>query len=158
MDHSSLVFNDTDGKYTARQANGANQMIKMAAEFPIGSTITETVAPIGASTAALFTAATRSTHSTTFIPALATVFRLTEFKWLDRLQVDWHNLLHAEQQYEYHCPLPLDKPFTVESRLCSVRVRKSSTGSMTFVELDTRITADTLCVCALTSFVVREAK
>ncbi|MBI3296044.1 MAG: MaoC family dehydratase N-terminal domain-containing protein [Deltaproteobacteria bacterium] len=129
----------------------------MIDQFPIGSTLSQTLPPIGADRAENFRQATRSDHSPGFIPALPTLFRQAEFQWLDKLKVDWHKLLHAEQAYEYYAPLPLDQPILIESRLANVRVRKSAASSMTFVEIETHISAaGTVAVAALTNFVVRE--
>ena len=129
----------------------------MIDQFPIGSTISQTLPPITVERAEAFRRATRSDHSPKFVPALVTIFRQAEFQWLDRLKVDWHKLLHAEQHYEYYAPLPLDKPVTIDSRLANVRVRKSTAVALTFVEIETRVTCGVLCVTALTNFVVREA-
>ncbi len=128
----------------------------MILEFPIGSTLKVSVPPIGADRSKQFTEATRSIHCSSWLPTLATIFRDAEFQWLDKLQVDWHRLLHAEQKYDFHAPLPLDAACTVESKIVAIRTRKSSAGSMTFIELETKIFTTQLCVTALSNFVVRE--
>ena len=128
-------------------------------EYPIGSVISVNVAPIGSDRMRRFRDATRSTHSPDFLPSLPTIFREAEFQWLDRLSIDWHQLLHAEQNYEYLSLVPCDRPLTMTTLLANVRVRKLSSGSMLFVELETEIKSeDTRLVIARTSFVVRDVQ
>lgn len=128
----------------------------MVSTFPIGQTIEVKVPPIGRDRAKFFREAIASEYSSAFLPTLATLFRDSEFQWLDRLEVDWHKLLHAEQQYEYASDLPLDKELRIASTLKQVRSRKTGGGSLTFVELETRISSDVHHVTAHTHFVVRD--
>src|SRR6476660_206008 len=54
---------------------------------------------------AAFARATKSEHFVSTPATYPTIFRSTEFLWLDRLEIDLHQLLHTEQEYEYLRPL-----------------------------------------------------
>ena len=87
------------------------------------------------------------------VPAtLATLFRESEFRWLDRMGVDLRHLLHTEQQYEYVSPLVPGEKIAGETTLKRKRERKG----LLLVTLETRIrSASNVRVIATTHFVVR---
>lgn len=85
-------------------------------------------------------------------PTFATRFRGSEFQWLDRLQVDMHQLLHTAQEYEFHQPLSAGQAIVTTSRLLEDKSRRG----LRFVSVRTEIEADgQLAVVAETQFVLR---
>ena len=120
--------------------------------LPIGTEVTVIAPPLGKKRVELFRDATESHKKN--LPTLATIFRVPEFQLLDRLQIDWKKLLHAEQCYEYHVDLNLDQPTKVSTKLTNIRTRKTGKGSMTFIETRSEIHQKELCVVALTNFVI----
>ncbi len=85
-------------------------------------------------------------------PALPTIFRDSEFRWLERMSVDMRQVLHTEQVYEYLEPLPFGVPLTITTSLASQRER----SGLKLISLMTEIkTGELLCIKAMSSFVVR---
>lgn len=90
---------------------------------------------------------------------LPTVFRRPEFDWLERLEVDFHNLLHTEQEYHYHSPLKVgDKP-VIRTWISDFKERKSKTFSLSIVEMTSEVRCENEHrVTAVTNFVIKETK
>ena len=102
-----------------------------------------------------FKEATRTGHTVGMPVSYATVYRSTEFQWLDRVGVDLRKLLHAEQEYEYLSPLKAGDQPVVVTRVKEWRERRD----MVFVTLETDIRVGTdVKVRALSTFVVRGEK
>jgi hypothetical protein len=109
--------------------------------------------PISQSVVDAFNNATESKHSFGIPLTFCTVFRKCEFQWLYDLNVDFRNLLHTDQEYEYLRPLKVgDRPL-IRTRLIDKKVRRS----MNFYTLQTEVHCDgEIAILARSSFVIRE--
>jgi hypothetical protein len=109
--------------------------------------------PIRRASIEAFAGATHSAHFTTTPPTYPTVFRTTEFRWLDRLKIDLRQLLHTDQEYEYLRPLREgDRPL-VSTRLTEYRERRG----LLFVTLESEArVGGEISVIARSTFVVRK--
>lgn len=104
-----------------------------------------------------FRRATLSEFSPGFPLTFATTFRKSEFKWLNKLQVDLRNLLHTEQQYEFLIPFELADIPTIRTKIIDIKERKSKRGCLTIVVLESSVLcAAQLKVRTTTTFVLRE--
>ena len=114
--------------------------------------ITLQLEPITRAQIESFARATRSEHYSDTPATYPTVFRWTEFRWLERLKLDLKGLLHTEQEYEYLQPLKQgDAPF-VSTRLAEHRERRG----MVFIDLESDVKVDgRTVVITRSSFVIR---
>jgi hypothetical protein len=125
------------------------------AENFIGQFIRCDVQPIGIERVSQFELATQGAVGV-LPPLLPTIFREIECRWLDKMEVDWHGLLHAEQAYEFLRSIPIDKSLQMCTTVKSVKRRKSGGKNMAFVDLETVISREGIKLCvAHTHFVVR---
>lgn len=117
--------------------------------------IVRTLPPITREGIRAFADATHSLYFVASPPTLPTIFRSTEFLWLDILKVDLHHLLHTEQEYEYLEPLREGDVPVVSTRVSEHRERRG----LLFVELesDVRVHNKRILV-ARSSFVVRKGE
>jgi hypothetical protein len=100
-----------------------------------------------------FAEATRSTQFQNTPLTFPTIFRTTEFRWLDRLRIDMHQLLHTEQEYEYFVPLREGDEPVIATRISDYRERRG----LLFVTLETEVhCGGTLALRAYSAFVVRQ--
>jgi len=100
-------------------------------------------------------AATGSEHSPLFPHTFPTIFRKSEFGWLDDMKINMRNLLHTEQEYEYLTPFQVGDLPIVRTRVENVRER----GGMRFVTLVSEVTCSgELRALARSAFVVREGE
>lgn len=101
---------------------------------------------------------TDTRHTKSIPMTLATIWRHPEFDWLNKLEVDMHDLLHADQEYRYLSPFVVgDRPL-VRTWVSSLKERKGKQFSLCIVEL----TSDILCqsekrMTTVTTFVVKSA-
>lgn len=103
-----------------------------------------------------FIDATGSQYIKGIPPTLGTVFRKTEYDWLDRLEVDLKMLLHGDQEYEYVRPLKVGCKLSVRTKLDDVKERNTKLGKMQFVRVVTELLSDgEVAVIGKTTFVVR---
>lgn len=100
-----------------------------------------------------FVSATVTAHCDGVPLTFPTVFRATEFDWLTHLDVDMHQLLHTEQEYEYLAPIRVGDRIRASTRVVEYRERRG----LLFVKLRSEMHAgDVLAVRSLSSFVVRQ--
>ena len=105
-----------------------------------------------------FRLGTSAQHSKLIPLTLPTAFRRPEFDWLEKLEVDMHDLLHTEQEYQYFKPLEIgDKPI-VRTWVSNFRERKGKQFSLSIIEF----TSDVVCkgekkLTSITNFVVKTA-
>lgn len=59
---------------------------------------------------------------------------------LRELGVEIWNVLHAEQEYQYHAPIRVGDTVTGRTRITDVYDRRGSTGALNFVEFTTEYT------------------
>jgi hypothetical protein len=108
--------------------------------------------PISKQAIERFAEATRSEHFGESPLTFPTIFRSTEFQWLDRLKVDLRELLHTDQEYEYLTPLKEGDTATVYTRVLEFKERKG----MRFVVLESEVRcSEKVVVRARSSFVLR---
>lgn len=99
-----------------------------------------------------FVDATGSTHHAHSPLTLPTIFRKPEFAWLDRLQIDLHELLHTEQEYEFVRTLREGDSPELATRMADYRSRRG----LLFVTLETDVTSFGQPILKVrSSFVVR---
>ncbi len=99
-----------------------------------------------------FVEATHSEHCADNPLTFPTIFRTTEFQWLERLKVDLRELLHTDQEYEYLSPIQVGDVPTVHTRISDYKERKG----MRFVVLESEVRcADRVALIARSSFVLR---
>lgn len=53
------------------------------------------------------------------------------------LGLDWRNVLHGEQRFRYHQPITAGDRVAVEAELLDLYEKRGSSGSMTFIVVDT---------------------
>jgi hypothetical protein len=100
-----------------------------------------------------FAAATCSVHFQGTPLTFPTVFRATEFRWLDRLQLDMQKLLHTEQEYEYVSQLKEGDTLNIATRITEYRQRRG----LLFVTLETDVVRRSeLVMKGRSAFVVRQ--
>jgi hypothetical protein len=99
-----------------------------SSDDPILSIVLEVTEPmISEEQVAAFRKVTASQHvgeggiPLTFI----TRFRRPEFQMLERLKIDYRNLLHTDQEYRYITPFRVGEVPFVRSRICEHRERRS---------------------------------
>jgi hypothetical protein len=103
-----------------------------------------------------FRHATKTDHTMGIPMTWATTLRLPEFQWLDKLHVDMHELLHAEQQYHYLKALKVGDIPVVRTRLQEHRERKLRTGTLTLVVLESEIVCqEEVKIICTTTFMLR---
>lgn len=104
-----------------------------------------------------FRRATASRHVTSVPPTYVTLFRHAEYEWLNRLDVDVRNLLHAEQEYEYQRRLEVGDAPLVRTRLMEFRERRRQREIMRFIKLESEMRVrGEVAVVSRTTFVVRQ--
>lgn len=109
--------------------------------------------PITSEHIKLFASATVSENYVATPLTFPTIFRATEFRWLDRLQLDMRQLLHTEQEYEYIAPLREGDTLLITTRMTGWRQRKG----LLFVTMESDVTCIGKTVIKATSaFVVRQ--
>lgn len=106
--------------------------------------------------ASQFSASVLNEFSRGMVPTFATVFRSLEMEMVNRLGVDWRNLLHTEQEFEYHSSFEIgDQPKTV-SRLKDKKVRVRGPLTLAFYLFESSVfVGETLRVILRTTFLVR---
>lgn len=110
--------------------------------------------PVSRQSITQFVEATHSEHCGLDPLTFATIFRSTEFQWLDRLQVDLRQLLHTDQEYEFVAPLKEGDVPTIYTRVCEHKERKG----MRFVVLESEVRCDDqIKIVARSSFLLRSA-
>jgi len=67
----------------------------------------------------------------------ATKYRHQEFELLRSLNVDFHELLHLEQSYQYFEPIKVGDSLEIISRIAENKIKKN----MQFISLETEILA-----------------
>jgi hypothetical protein len=91
-------------------------------------------------------------------PTYPTRFRKGEFELSETLGLPLSRVLHAEQAYEYVSPIEIGDTVTFETTLARAVEKSGSSGSMTFVVLETRVRAAATgkeCAVGCTTIVVR---
>jgi len=102
-----------------------------------------------------FRNATRSTHSAEIPKTFVTLYRRGEFDWLGRLNVDFKNLLHAEQEYDYRDLLQVGDQPVVRTRVVDLKERKS----LTILTLHSDIlVGEKIKVVSTTTFMIRNPR
>lgn len=115
-------------------------------------TLTKSFGPVSEDHLRRFEQATLTTRRDTPPLTFPTVYRATEFQWLDRLNIDMHRLLHTDQEYEYVEPLKEGDCPVVSTRIRDYRERRG----MLFVTLESEIRANgVLKIRSYSAFVVR---
>lgn len=90
---------------------------------------------------------------------LPTLFRRPEFDWLERLGVDLRNLLHTEQEYQYHSPLKVGDMPVIRTWISDFKERKGKAFSLSIVEMTSSVHCDNEHrVTSVTNFVIKETK
>jgi len=124
----------------------------------VGEAIEVTEETITSEAVASFRAATQSDHSTGIPATFSTRFRHAEFEWLDRLEVDMHNLLHTEQEYEYHEPFRVGDTPVVRTSIKDYRERVGKQAKLVIIVFESQIrSGQRLNMTTLTTFVVRSS-
>ncbi len=101
-----------------------------------------------------FRQATRTSHSEGIPKTFVTLYRRGEFDWLERLHVDFHNLLHTDQEYVYLQPLKVGDEPTVRTHIVDMKERKN----LTIMTLHSDIlVGETVKVVAMTTFMIRQS-
>ncbi|MFM8316059.1 MAG: MaoC family dehydratase N-terminal domain-containing protein [Deltaproteobacteria bacterium] len=100
-----------------------------------------------------FSEAVGAKYSGTVAPSFGTAFRKAEFQFLDRLKVDFKNLLHTDQEYEFLGQLGVGDIPEVETKMLSARERRG----MVFVVMETTISVKGQPkIKSVASFILRE--
>ena len=103
---------------------------------------------------AAFRKATITQHFGMIPPTFATYFRWPEFEWLKRLNVDFKQLLHTDQEYEYISPLRYGDIPEMATSLAGIKERRG----LKFIRLETNVFVNgDLRLISRTTFVVRRA-
>lgn len=84
---------------------------------------------------AKFYSALQSPFQSVVPPTLATVFRESEFAWLKRLGVNFDQMLHTEQEYQYLKPLQVGDRAVAVTPSPQVRAR----SGMRMIHLKTTV-------------------
>ncbi len=101
-----------------------------------------------------FKKATHTTYSSGIPKTFVTLYRRAEFDWLGRLGVDFRNLLHTDQEYDYLEPLEVGDEPVVRTKIADKKDRKSLT--MLTLQSDIIVEGRTK-VSALTTFMIRKS-
>lgn len=98
---------------------------------------------------------TNSQSKMWFPPTYPTIYRMGEFEWLKRLDVNLRQLLHTEQEYEYLKPLEVGKTPLIRTYLKSEKKRRG----LLFLLFESLISMDGVDrMVARTQFVIREGE
>jgi len=80
------------------------------------------------------------------------------FDLLENLNIDYLNLLHGEQEYEYFRPIKAGNELICQSRVTDIYEKKGQTGTIDFIVLETETkdkNTDKLVVISRTTLLIR---
>jgi len=90
-------------------------------------------------------------------PTFPTLFRKTEYDWLDRLNVNLKDLLHGDQEYLYHRNIRAGDRLHIKTAVTSIKERSVGGSKMRWIRVTTELFSDeALCVTGKTTFVAKE--
>jgi hypothetical protein len=72
-----------------------------------------------------FLRATETLYCQTIPLTIYTLYRRSEFLWLERIRVDLRKLLHTEQEYEFLRPMVIGESLLVKTKLADKKIRSS---------------------------------
>jgi len=102
-----------------------------------------------------FEKATLSEYAEGRPPTLPTIYRWTEFRWLERMKIDMSKLLHTDQEYLYSDDWDPTKQHQISTEILSDRERRG----LRFVSVKTQVKQGvTTAVECLTTFVIRNVE